>query len=94
MIETIALVGSGIAILASYVKTRQFVRRRLRYVDDVQKGTAPVVAGTVATLAAAPVVALLPFVGAGAAVGFGLAVGLGTRAGAHDIREGVTGASD
>jgi hypothetical protein len=63
-------------------------------VDDVQKGTAPVVAGTVATLAAAPVVALLPFVGAGAAVGFGLAVGLGTRAGAHDIREGVTGASD
>lgn len=90
MIETLMLIGSGAAIVGGYLKSRQFVRRRLRYVDDVQKGTAPVVAGTVATLAAAPVAWLLPVVGAGAAVGFGVAVGLGTRAGARDIREGKT----
>jgi hypothetical protein len=92
LIEMAALVGSGAAVLFSYFKTRSFVRRRLRYVDDVQKGSAPVVAGTVATLAAAPVVWLLPVVGAPAAVAFGVAVGMGTRAGARDIRNGTASA--
>jgi hypothetical protein len=93
MIETLVLIGSGAAIVTGYLKARTFVRRRLRYVDDVQKSAAPVVVGTVATLAAAPVVWMLPIVGAGAAVGFGVAVGLGTRAGARDIREGKTDSS-
>jgi hypothetical protein len=95
MIELLIFAGSGVAILGSYIKTRSFVRKRLRYVDDVQRNRAPVVAGTVAALAAAPVVWALPVVGAGAAVAFGVAVGMGTRAGARDIRRGVsTGSVD
>lgn len=94
MLETIAFIATGAVMVGGYFKTRGFVRRRLRYVDDVQKGSAPVVAGTVATLAAAPVVWLLPFVGAPAAVAFGLAVGMGTRAGARDIRNGVATGKD
>lgn len=86
MLELIVLAGSGVAVLAGYIKTRRFVRGRLRYVDKVQKGAAPVVVGTVAAMAAAPVAWALPFVGAGAAIAFGAAVGLGTRAGARDIR--------
>jgi hypothetical protein len=90
MFETLAALAtvtmaSG-AAGAGYVGTRRFVKRRLRFVDEVQKPTAAVVAGTVAVLVAAPVVALLPFVGAGTALLFGAAVGAGTRAGARAIR--------
>lgn len=92
MIELIALAGSGAAAFFGYVKTRGFVRGRLRYVDKVQKPVAPVVAGTVAAVAAAPVVWALPIIGTGAAVVFGVAVGLGTRAGARDVRAGQAGA--
>ncbi len=94
MLEMIALIGTGAAVVGGYIKTRSFVRRRLRYVDDVQRGIAPVLVGAVATAVAAPVVALLPFVGGPAAVAFGVAVGLGTRAGARDIRDGVAFTQD
>lgn len=90
MIELIALGLSGAAAFFGYVKTRRFVRGRLRYVDNVQKPVTPVVAGTVAAVAAAPVVWVLPILGTGAAVVFGVGVGLGTRAGARDIRSGET----
>lgn len=90
MFELIALAGSGAAAFFGYVKTRRFVRGRLRYVDNVQKPVAPVVVGTVAAVAAAPVAWVLPLIGAGAAVVFGVGVGLGTRAGARDIRSGET----
>jgi hypothetical protein len=86
MFELIALIAAGAASVTGYVKSRDFVQRRLRYVDAVQKRRTPWVAGTVATLAAAPVVTLLPIVGAGTAIAFGVAVGVGTRAGANRIR--------
>jgi hypothetical protein len=83
----------GLAIAAAlaiggFIKTRQFVVRRLRYVDATQKVTTPVLAGTAATIVAAPLVAVLPIVGAAAAVALGLGVGAGTFLGARDIREG------
>lgn len=92
MFELIALALSGAGAFFGYVKSRQFVRGRLRYVDNVQKPVAPVVAGTVAAVAAAPVVWALPIVGTGAALAFGIAVGLGTRAGVRDIQTGKGGA--
>lgn len=92
MIELIALAGSGAAAFFGYVNMRRFVRGRLRYVDNVQKPVAPVVAGTVAAVAATPVVWALPIIGTGAAIVFGIAVGLGTRAGVRDIRSGDTSA--
>ena len=74
------------AVGVGYVGTKRFVRRRLRYVDEVQSPTAPLISGTVAALVAAPVVAVLPLVGAPTALLFGVAVGAGTRAGARENR--------
>lgn len=84
MFELIGLVAAGVSAGVGYLKSRSFVSHRLRYVDAVKKPTAPIVAGVAATLIAAPVVALLPIVGAGTAVAFGAAVGLGTRAGVKE----------
>lgn len=91
MFELIALLAAGGAAIGGYVKSRSFVRRRMRYHDKVHKLSTPLIAGTAATIVAAPVVAVLPIVGAGAAILFGLGVGTGTRAGAKDVKDGVGG---
>lgn len=83
----IELIVGAAAAVGGFVKVRSFVKRRLRYVDAVQKPTTPVLAGAAATVAAAPLVALLPFIGAPAAIALGLGVGAGAHAGAKDIRE-------
>ncbi len=69
--------------------TRRFVRNRLRYVDAVQKGSAPYLAGGAVFLASLVIVAVLPLVGLGTAVTVALAVGTGVAAGARDIRNGT-----
>ena len=86
LIGTAATTG---AVGAGYVGTKRFVKQRLRFVDQVQSPRAPLVAGAVATLAATPVVALLPLVGGVTAVLFGVAVGAGTRAGAREIHRWI-----
>lgn len=71
--------------------TRRFVRERLRYVDAVQSGRIPWVAGIVAALVAAPFAWMIPFVAAkGLAITAGFAVGMGVSAGARDIRNGTS----
>jgi hypothetical protein len=89
MFELIGLAAAGAAAVGGYVKSRSFVGRRLRYVDSIRNNVAPVVAGTVAIAVAAPVVALLPIIGAGTAIAFGVAVGAGTKAGVRDIENGT-----
>jgi len=84
MFELIGLLAAGTAAGFGYVKSRAFVSDRLRFVDAARKPSAPLVAGVAATALAAPVVWLLPIVGAGTALAFGAAVGLGTRAGAKE----------
>jgi hypothetical protein len=86
------LISLAIAVLAAvlgYSAARNFVARRLRYVDAAQTPLAPVVAGFGAWLIALPVVALIPFVGAGTAITFGLAVAGGVATGARDIRRSL-----
>ena len=85
-ITTVAAAG---AAGFGYLQSRGFVARRLRYVDQAQSPAAPVIAGVGATALAAPVVLLLPFVGAGTAIVFGIAVALGTRAGVKQIRRAL-----
>lgn len=87
MFELIGLLVAGTAAGFGYFRSRRFVARRLRYVDAARRPSTPIVAGVAATMIAAPVVWVLPVVGAGAAIAFGTAVGLGTRAGAHEIAE-------
>ena len=86
MFELLMLAAGGVAVIAGYVKSRQFVRQRLRFVDAAHKPSTPVVAGAVATLAAAPVVWLLPVLGVGTAVIFGAGVGLGVLHGSRDVK--------
>ena len=76
------------AILATlaYTQARGFVTRRLRYVDAVQSGIAPIIAGVAACLLALPIVALVPLVGVGTALSVGLGVGAGVASGAREVR--------
>jgi hypothetical protein len=78
------LAGTVLAIVG-YSQARAFVTGRLRYVD------APIIAGVGAALIALPLVAILPFVGAGTALSFGLSVGLGVAAGSRDVRRRISG---
>jgi len=87
--ELIGIAATVAATAFGYFQSRYFVRTKLRFVDAVQTGKAPVIAGVGAAIVAAPVVALLPLVGAGTAILFGLGVGSGVAAGARDIRRRI-----
>jgi len=84
------LAGTVFAIVG-YAMARSFVTSRLRYVDAVHTFFAPIIAGVGAALIALPVMALLPFVGAGTALSFGIAVGAGVAAGSREIRHRLPG---
>lgn len=77
---------TGGATAFGYMKSRSFVRGRLRFVDGIENPAAPWVAGGLAAAIATPVVLLLPVVGVGSAVVFGVGVGLGVRHGAKDVK--------
>jgi hypothetical protein len=89
MFELLGVVVAAGATAVGYLRSRSFVARRLRYVDAVQSPVAPVVAGVAAAAVAAPVVWVLPIVGAGTALLFGVGVGVGTRAGVRLIRRAL-----
>lgn len=86
MIELLILAAAASGIGAGYVKARRFVRDRLRFVDAVQRRSAPLLAGTAAAVAVAPVVWLVPVIGGGTALLFGAGVGLAVSHGAKDAR--------
>jgi hypothetical protein len=73
----------------AFTQARNFVTRRLRYVDAVQTAIAPIVAGLGAAVVALPIVALLPLVGAGTALSVGFGVGAGVAAGAREVRRSL-----
>ena len=82
----LGLLLAAAALAAGFVVTRDFVRRRLRFVDVMQKPSAPVVAGVVATAALLPVAAL-PLITMGTAVAFGVGVAGGVASGRKDTKE-------
>lgn len=85
IIETI--VGGTVGALG-HVKCKDFVRRKLRYTKVAEKSASGMglAAGAVTAIAAAPVVAVLPFVGTGAALLVGLGVGTGVGLGIRQAR--------
>ena len=93
MLELIGFAATAAVTAVGYQQARQYVERRLQYVDAVHGLRAPVLAGTAAALVAAPVVAILPVVGVGTAILFGVGVGAGIAAGARSIRRRIGGAS-
>lgn len=81
------LIGLGIATglgVVSHLKSRSFVQKRLRFTKVVEKPAIGLVAGLAATFVAAPIVAVLPFVGAATAIAIGAGVGTGVHLGAKD----------
>jgi len=79
----LGLVLGAAALAGGFASARSFVRRRLRFVDAVQRPAAPLIAGVAATAIALPV-ALLPVVTVATAVAFGVGVGAGVANGRRD----------
>lgn len=75
----------------AYSQAKNFVTRRLRYVDAVQSALAPIIAGVAVAVCALPLVAFIPLVGAGTALTLGLSVGLGVAAGAREVKHKLPG---
>ncbi len=86
MFGLLAYAASIAVAFVGYTQARKFMRERLRFVTAAQSGWAPILAGGGAMLVAAPVVALLPLIGAGTAIAFGVSVGFGVFNGQRDIR--------
>ena len=86
MFGLIATGIAGVAAVYGHIASRKFVGRRLRYTDLVEKPMLGLWAGVVTTVVAAPVVAILPIVGAGTAIAAGLGVGTGVAMGVGDAK--------
>jgi hypothetical protein len=82
MLQIIITLAAG---ALGFVLARNFVRRRLRFVDAVHSPVAPFVAGTVAAVVAWPAV-LLPLITLPTALVFGIGTGLGTASGSRALR--------
>ena len=74
------LVLWGVAVGGGFIPTRNFVRRRLRFVDAAQKPSTPVLAGAVATVAGITAAAL-PIISVPMGLLFGIGVGTGWASG-------------
>jgi hypothetical protein len=92
VLELIGFAATAALTAGGYYQARQYVQRRLQYVDAVHGVRAPLIAGAAAALVAAPVVAIVPLIGAGTAVLFGIGVGAGVAAGARRLRRRIEGA--
>ena len=86
MIEFAFLAAAGAGMGLSYVRIRDFVRDRLRFVDAAQRKSTPWVAGVAAAFAAAPIVAFLPILGGGTAIVFGIVAGTAVRSGQKQVK--------
>lgn len=83
MFELIGLVASGAAAVVGHLGSRDYTGRKLRYTwVGENPGASGFIAGLGVALLAAPVVALLPIVGAGTALALGAGVGTGVAMGA------------
>ncbi len=79
MFEIIGMVAAAGAGLAGYVTSKDFTQRKLRFVDAAHRPGVPIIAGVAAAVVAAPIVWVLPIVGAGTALLLGAGVALGVK---------------
>lgn len=75
------LAVTAAALVGGYLISRNFVRRRLRYVDAIQKPSAPLIAGAAAAAVALLPAVALPIITVGTAVAFGVGVASGVASG-------------
>jgi len=89
VLALLAFALSVAAVIIGFTQAKDFVSRRLRYVDAARSPIAPVVAGIGAALVALPIVWMLPLVGVGTALAFGLSVAMGVAAGNKEIHRSL-----
>lgn len=87
MFELIAAGIAGVTGVYGHLKSRRFVGQRLRYTKIVERPLLGLWAGAGATIIAAPIVAVLPIVGAGTAIAIGAGIGTGVALGVKDTKE-------
>lgn len=87
MFGLIAAGIAGVSGVIGHIKSRHFVGQKLRYTSIVEKPMLGVWVGVGATVLAAPVVAVIPFIGAGTAIAIGVGIGTGVALGVKDSRE-------
>ncbi len=87
MFTLIAAGVAGVTGVFGHIKSRRFVGQRLRYTKIVEKPALGLWAGVGAMVVAAPLVAVLPIVGAGTAIAIGAGVGTGVALGVKDSKE-------
>lgn len=85
MLELIGLGITGVTAFYGYIKSRKFVRSRLRFVDAAHVPSAPILAGGAVALLSAPLT-LLPLIGFWLPLSLGVAVGLGVAHGSNDVK--------
>jgi hypothetical protein len=86
-IDLIWLGVSGAAAVYGYLKSRKFVRSKLRFVDAIQNPAVPWVAG-IATAIAASALSVLPLISVPiiASLIVGVGVGTGVLHGSRDVK--------
>ncbi len=87
MFGLIAAGIAGVSGVIGHIKSRHFVGQKLRYTSIVEKPMLGVWVGVGATVLAAPVVAVIPIIGAGTAIAIGAGIGTGVALGVKDSRE-------
>ena len=87
MFGLIAAGIAGVSGVVGHIKSRHFVGQKLQYTSLVEKPMLGVWAGVGATVLAAPVVAVVPLIGAGTAIAIGAGVGTGVALGVKDSKE-------
>jgi hypothetical protein len=85
MFDLLVILGAAIG---GFVLVKNFVVRRLRFVDAVQSPLFPWAAGVGAALVTWPLAAL-PLITTGLSAVFGVGAGLGARSGARALKAGV-----
>jgi hypothetical protein len=88
MLGLLYLAVTVAAVAGGFVIARDFVVRRLRFVDGVRSPLAPWIAGIGAALVAWPI-AILPIVTTATTTLFGVAAGFGTASGVKALKRGA-----
>ena len=88
MFGLLSLAITVAAVAGGFMVARDFVVRRLRFVDGVRSPLAPWIAGIGAALVAWPV-AILPIVTTFTTTLFGVAAGFGTASGVKALKRGT-----
>lgn len=88
----LSMIAAGAAGIFGHQKTKDFVRRRLRFTKAVEKPGIGLFTGAATFIVTGAAVTALPFVGIGAGlavgIGAGLGVGTGVARGAAQARDG------